>query len=120
MIYGIGCDICEISRLESYAERFSKRYFSEREREMLQDRPSFCQSLAAGFAAKEAFSKALGTGIRGFKLTETEILRDELGKPYISLSGSAEEICCGLGITNIHLSLSHTKELAMAYVILEK
>ena len=71
-------------------------------------------------AVKEAFSKALGTGVRGFSLIDVEVLRNDVGKPYINLYGSAKELCKNAGVAGIFVSLSHSKELAMAYVVLEK
>lgn len=119
MIFGIGCDLCEVKRIEKCAESFAERCCAEEEREMLYGKSDFCRSLAANFAAKEAFSKALGCGVRGFSLKDAAVMRDELGKPYIKLFGNAEKICSEKGITAVHVSLTHTAELAMAYVILE-
>ena len=120
MIYGIGCDICDIARIASAPEGFSSRFFTPKEQELFGMRKKQAQTVAANFAVKEAFSKALGTGISGFGLRDVEVLRDELGKPYINLYGNAEEICKNLGIEHIHVSVSHTDELCMAYVVLEK
>lgn len=119
MILGVGCDLCEIERIERCAERLVLRCFSDREREMLKSRNDFIRSVAAGFAAKEAFAKALGTGVRGFSMRETEILRDGNGKPYIDVYGNAKKMCDERGITRIHVSLTHSRGLAMAYVITE-
>ena len=71
---------------------------------------------AARFAAKEAFSKALGTGINGFSLTEIEIAENEKGKPYFILSGRAEKLAEGL---TLHLSMSHERDAAVAMVVAE-
>lgn len=119
MIYGIGCDIIEIERVASADERFLEKHFTKAERELF-ERKKHPQTVAANFAAKEAFSKALGTGVRGFSLNDVEVLRDELGKPYIKLYGNAKEICKNAGVGEIFVTLSHSKELAMAYVVLEK
>ena len=120
MIYGIGCDICDIARFESAPEGFDRRFFTPGEQELFDTKKKRAQTVAANFAVKEAFSKALGTGVSGFGLTDIEVLRDDLGKPYINLYGNAKEICEGLGIENIHVSVSHTDAMCMAYVVLEK
>lgn len=120
MIFGIGCDLCAIDRVADGGERFSVRYFTEAEQKLFGEKKNKPQTVAANFAAKEAFSKALGTGVRDFALTDVEVLRDNLGKPYINLYRSAEEICKSLGITNIFVSISHEGNLAMAYVVLER
>ena len=122
MIIGIGTDIIEVDRVARAIskEAFKKKVFSVRE-------ISYCESqkkeesFAARFAAKEAFFKALGTGWRdGMGITEVEILNDELGKPEIHLSGKAKEVFEQKGGTHIHLSLSHIKTQAIAFVILEQ
>ena len=113
---GIGTDIIEISRIEKSikSEAFLKRVFSERERELIEKKGA--KSAAANFAAKEAFSKALGTGVRGFSLCEVEVLREDNGKPYIVVSGRAKDMAAG---RKIEVSLSHTEELALAFVVIE-
>ena len=113
---GIGTDIIEISRIEKSikSEAFLKRVFSERERELIEKKGA--PGAAANFAAKEAFSKALGTGVRGFSLCEVEVLREDNGKPYIALSGRAEKL---MGKRKIEVSLSHTDSLALAFVVIE-
>ena len=81
MILGIGNDIVEIARIEKAIsnEKFKKRVYTEKEIEITEKKGS----KAARFSAKEAISKALGTGVRDFNLTDIEILNDELGKPYV-------------------------------------
>jgi len=120
MIYGIGCDILEICRIRNVKDGFIARYFTENEQELFNSKKNMPQTIAANFAVKEAFSKALGIGVSGFGLRDIEVLRDELGKPYINLYGKAEEIRIKKGISEIFVSISHTDELAMAYVVLEK
>lgn len=114
MILGIGTDIIEISRIERLMKEsgFLSRCFTDAEREYI---GSSTQSSAAMYAAKEAYSKALGTGIRGFSLTDIEILHDSLNKPYIKAYNAALRENC-----NILLSLSHCREYAVAYVVIEK
>lgn len=119
MIYGIGCDIIEIERIAKADSRFLEKHFTKCEQELF-EKKKHPQTIAANFAAKEAFSKALGTGVKGFSLVDVEVLRDELGKPYINLYGDAKELCKTAGIGEIFVTLSHSKELAVAYVVLEK
>lgn len=73
-------------------------------------------TIAANFAAKEAFSKALGTGVRGFSLAEVSVLRDHLGAPYFAFSGEAEKQVRERGL-QFSVSLTHTDELAAAFVV---
>lgn len=119
MIFGIGCDIIEIERIANADKRFLEKHFTKKEQELF-EKKKLPQTIAANFAAKEAFSKALGTGVRGFSLIDVEVLRNDAGKPYINLYGSAKELCKNAGVAGIFVSLSHSKELAMAYVVLEK
>ena len=94
-MYNIGIDMTTVSRIEKSCqkENFRNHVFTQAELDLFfnREKPKY-SSLAANFAAKEAFSKALGTGVRGFELTEVEILRDELGKPHFAFSGKAKEI----------------------------
>ena len=77
------------------------------------------QRFAARYAAKEAFLKALGTGWRdGITFKDINIINDDLGKPEIKLSGMTKQIADKLGVTAVHLSMSHTKDLASAFVII--
>ncbi len=117
-MFSVGVDLVEIERVRKGCNnsRFVERVYSKAEQELfLGEKPRFA-SLAGNWAAKEAFSKALGTGVRDFALTEVEILRDELGAPYIRLSGRAKAAaeCKGLCFS---VSITHTKELAEAVVI---
>ena len=73
-------------------------------------------TIAASYAAKEAFSKALGTGVRGFSLTEVSVLRDSLGAPYFAFSGRAARLVAEQGL-RFYVSLTHTDELAAAFVV---
>lgn len=113
----VGTDIVKISRIEKSikSEAFLNRVFSERERELISKKGA--STAAANFAAKEAFGKALGSGVRGFSLSEVEILREESGAPYILLSGDAERLAEGLTFS---VSLSHEKEYAIAFLIAEE
>jgi holo-[acyl-carrier protein] synthase len=113
---GIGIDMLEINRIRKSAinPRFLSRVFGERELAIYKERGSPASFLAANFCAKEAFSKAVGTGIRGFELKDVQLLRDNLGKPYLSLSGKAKILA---GNMDFDVSVSHTKEHAIAVVI---
>ena len=122
MIIGIGTDIIEIERVAKAItkEAFKKKIFTDREIAYCESQKND-ESFAARFAGKEAFFKALGTGWRdGMGITEVEILNDELGKPVIHLSGKAKEVFEQKGGTHIHLSLSHIKAQAIAFVVIEK
>lgn len=115
-----GIDLVEISRIQKSMEnpRFLTRVFSEEELEYFQQKGAHkIESAAANFAAKEAFSKALGTGVRGFSLREVSVLRDKLGAPFLSLSKKAAQLAQGYEIS---LSLTHTAHYASAVVILTK
>lgn len=114
----VGVDIIEISRIERvlnmYGERFLNRVYTERERERYRTR---VQELAARFAAKEATSKALGTGIIGIRWREMEVLPNRRGKPVLILHGRAKERAEMLGLTDFSVSLTHSRGDAMAFVV---
>jgi holo-[acyl-carrier protein] synthase len=114
----VGVDIIEISRIERvlniYGERFLNRVYTERERERYRTR---VQELAARFAAKEATSKALGTGIIGIRWREMEVLPNRRGKPVLILHGRAKERAELLGLTDFSVSLTHSRGDAMAFVV---
>ena len=125
MIVSIGIDIVEVYRIRetiSRTPRFAERVYTESERAYCEAKgAAAAQSYAARFAAKEAFLKALKTGWRG-KITwqDIEIVSDENGVPTLKIAGEAKIILKNLGADQIHLSLSHTTEHAVAQVILEK
>jgi holo-[acyl-carrier protein] synthase len=114
----VGTDIIEIARIEralaDFGERFLNRVYTERERDRYRHRIS---ELAARFAAKEATSKALGTGIRGIRWREMEILPNRRGKPVLVLHGRAEERARLLGLTDFSVSMTHSRTDAMAFVV---
>ncbi len=125
MIYGIGVDIVRIVRIERvikrWGDRFIGRVFTPDEAAICYDRVSPFSAFALRFAAKEAFSKALGSGIRkGLKWREIEVFNYPSGKPNLKLYGTSFEICRKKGIINIHLSLSDEGEYGIAMVVLEK
>jgi len=116
-ILGIGIDLVEIERIEKAIARhdnFVSRIFSSRERDTCEDCARPARRYAACFAAKEAASKALGTGVRGFGWREVEMLEDEAGRPYLVLSGRAEEIAMRRGVTRVLVSVSHIRDTAVA------
>ena len=117
----VGIDSVEINRIEKAMKnpRFCQRVFGEAENSLLAMRGFSAESAAACFCAKEAFSKAMGTGIRGFRLCEVELLRNELGAPYLKLSGNALKMALEKGL-RFSVSVTHTKELATVIVIGEK
>lgn len=110
-----GIDILEIARIEKSmkSEHFLERVFSQKELMLLKEKNFSAQTAAANFCAKEAFAKAIGTGIRGFSLTEVSILRDSQGEPYIELSGKALELSKDFSFS---VSLSHNDTMAIAVV----
>ena len=124
MIYGIGIDVVEIQRIEQAitrsGQRFLDRLYTEAEQAYCcAKRPPYA-CYAARFAAKEAFLKACGTGLRQhMRWRDIEVNRDALGKPGLRLYGYLHERCIDQGITHIHLSLSHSLTYAVAQVILE-
>lgn len=121
MIIGIGTDIIEIERIEIAVKRtkgFINKLFTENEINIFESRGFKGEVIAGNFAAKEAVSKALGTGFRGFGVKDIEILRDELGKPVVNLNSNVYEILKRKDV-NIHLSISHNRTSAIAYAVME-
>jgi len=124
MIVGTGVDITEVGRIkaavERFGERFLKRVFTPAEVRYCMGKLNAAERLAARFAAKEAGMKAIGTGLRhGVTWQDVEVLRLPGQRPILKFSGKAAEFADRLGCKRTHLSLSHTKEQAIAYVILE-
>jgi holo-[acyl-carrier protein] synthase len=124
MIVGIGTDMVRIQRvwsvLERKGERALSRFFTaaERERCLCSRHPP--ESFAARFAAKEAFFKALGTGWGiGGAWTEVEVVSAPSGAPSLRLTGRAAELAGARGVRNVHVSLTHSDDDAMAFVVLE-
>ncbi|HHU61037.1 MAG: holo-ACP synthase [Bacillota bacterium] len=117
-VKGCGVDLIEITRIKKALskERFKQKIYTEFEREYLSGRSA--QSWAARFAAKEAVMKSLGRGwLQGVPFNSIEIYNNQWGQPQIRLKSPALEVAQDLGIKGFVLSLSHTKELAIAYVI---
>ena len=128
MIIGIGTDICIIARVEktlqTYGERFKKRCFTYNERQTCNNTKNMAACFAKRFAAKEAVSKALGTGMRnGINWKNIEIVNRQSGKPIIYLHGRAHKKLIELTpqnmLSKLHISLSDERDLAQALVIIE-
>ena len=123
MIVGIGLDIIEIERIAKAIgrPRFCDRVFTAAEQSYCNSRKAGrAASYAARFAGKEAVLKALGTGLRGGRWQDIEILTDEQGKPIVKLTGYVGQVAQQLGVDNIHISLTHARQYAAAQVILSK
>ena len=124
MIIGLGTDICGIERvaryLERYGERFTRRCFSEREIAYCTRHLNHAEQFAARIAAKEAASKALGTGWRqGVHWKCFEVASEPSGKPLLRIHGRAAEIASQMGVRSTHVSLTHDAGVAVAVVIFE-
>jgi holo-[acyl-carrier protein] synthase len=120
MVVGNGVDIIDIDRIRiiiSKNPRFLERNFTIKERELFQEKKMHPATIAAGYAAKEAVAKAMGTGIRGFNLIDIEVLRDSLGKPFVILYENAKVVAASKGIDVFEISLSHTDGTAIAFAI---
>ncbi|MDP8970883.1 MAG: holo-ACP synthase [Actinomycetota bacterium] len=123
-VVGIGTDAVEIARVRAAVTRtpgLLDRLFTEAEQ-------SACRSdcgelrfggLAARFAAKEAVAKALGTGVRGFGFRDVEVLPDDLGRPTVTLHDRAQQVAADHGVDRVHVSLTHTRDLAVAHALAE-
>lgn len=124
MIIGSGLDLVDVPRFERFCRRFHTRgldrLFTAGEQDYCRALANPVPSLAARFAAKEAFLKATGAGFgRGGTWKDIEVVRLESGRPMLCLHGRAARVAHELGVHRIHLSISHTAEMAAATVILE-
>jgi holo-[acyl-carrier protein] synthase len=121
MIKGIGVDMVRIPRLDRWRNKpgLMERYFHPEELASLETRGHRTASLAARFAAKEAFGKALGTGLAGIALKDIMVTNRSGGKPDLKLCGSAERALRKSGAHRIHISLTHEGDYAVAVVVLE-
>ena len=120
MIVGIGNDIIEIERIEKAIskEGFKNKVYTQRELENIEKRGDRVETYAGIFSAKEAISKAIGTGVREFSLTDLEILNDDLGKPYVAVSEKLDKIIKTKKENyQIEISISHSKKYATAVAI---
>jgi holo-[acyl-carrier protein] synthase len=119
-MHSVGVDIIEIARIraaiERWGDRFLKRIYTESELKLCHRQPSH---LAGRFAGKEAVMKALGTGVRGIKWREIEILAERSGKPLVQLYGKAQDKADSLGFGRLAISLSDSREYAVAFVVAE-
>lgn len=119
MIKGIGTDIIEIERITKAIEKqsFMDKIFTKEEQKLYHKANP--QTLAGNFAAKEAVSKALGTGFAGCSPIEIEVLRNSAGKPYVNLYSNTLNIFNSLNASQIYVSISHNKDNAVAFVVIE-
>jgi len=124
VIVGTGVDLCEVERIRRAAERFGRRFlervFTPREIAYAERKASKFERYAARFAAKEAGMKAIGTGWRkGVRWRDFEVVNLPTGKPTLVFHGKAAQYAAELGVRHVSLSITHTKETALAHVILE-
>ncbi len=123
-IYGIGTDLIRITRIDKvyrrHPERFPRRLLHPREYAQFQQSARPINFLAKSWAAKEAFGKALGTGVRNYDNPEVGVVRGELGRPFIVMSARMRQRLNDLGVSSAHLSLSDEGGMVMAFVVLER
>ncbi|HOM42390.1 MAG TPA: holo-ACP synthase [Bacillota bacterium] len=122
MIFGIGTDIIEIKKIKkaiTRSPRFIERLFTEQELEFYKKKDMKAQHIAGGFSAKEAVLKALGTGLRGFRWKDIEILRGPIGKPIVRFEGNVKQFIEDNGIGIIHVTISHSRDFATATAVAE-
>ncbi len=124
MILGTGVDLCEVPRIRESVERFGTRFvervFTAREIAYVERKANKYERLAARFAAKEAGMKAIGTGWRGgITWQDFEVTNLATGRPTLAFHGVAARVAERLGVKAVALSMTHTREMAMAMVILE-
>ena len=122
-VVGVGIDQIEVSRIresmERHGESFLSKVFSEQEQEICLQRADPAPCLAARFAAKEAVSKALGTGIgKEFGWLDSEVVHGDAGEPFIKLSKAGQELLQKVGASKVLISLTHLSTVASAVVIL--
>jgi holo-[acyl-carrier protein] synthase len=125
MIFGIGTDIVEVERIQSsldqFGDAFAQRLLADSEMQGFLESKVKARFLAKRFAAKEAFSKAIGTGIRGeVSFQNIAVSHDDLGKPLLDLSPVLLQLLADKQIKQSHISISDEKNLAVAFVVLEK
>lgn len=125
MLIGIGTDLAKIERFAAILQRrgvaITRRLLTPNEQIAMQQAASPAAFLAKRFAAKEALLKALGTGLRnGLSWQHIEVSNDEWGKPSIELNGEAYKLAATKGVKSIHLSITDEKDMALAFVVLER
>lgn len=127
MILGVGIDIVEIERIKKAMDksssensyRFLNKILSQEEIDTFNYKLNRYEFAAGRFAAKEAVSKAMGSGFREFDINDIEIYNDSQGMPFVVLKNKAHEMVKTKGNYKIHLSISHEKNYAVAYALLE-
>ena len=124
MIFGIGADVVEVSRvaklLERYGERFARRVLTPNEWEGFRVSPNREVFLASRFAAKEAYAKAFGTGLRApVLLTSIGVTHDASGRPLLQLGPELQALSDDRGVSGQHITLTHERSIACAVVVLE-
>lgn len=122
MILGLGNDIVEIHRISDALKKnpkFLSRVFTKNEQDYFISKKMKTDSIAGGFAAKEAVSKAIGTGFRDFSMKDIEVLRDESGRPYVILHEKAAWAANQRGMKEIRVSISHCRTYAFAVATAE-
>lgn len=126
MIFGIGVDLVKIPRiaavLQRFGDRFKNRIYTSQEISYCEDRGLPVNHYALRFAAKEAFSKALGVGLRrnGIRWQEVEVVSAPTGRPELRVNGRAAQLCAENGIQGIFISLTDEGEFGIAVVVLER
>jgi holo-[acyl-carrier protein] synthase len=125
MIFGIGVDIVDVSRFERFLaegkDAIFQRLFTPAENEYCRGRKKSAQHYAIRFAAKEAFFKAIGLGLRdGMSWHDVEVVNNDMGKPDLELGGRSEVIFRQLDLKNSFVSLSHDGTYGVAMVVLER
>jgi len=124
VIFGIGTDIIEVKRVEKMVAKgrqYLETIFTEKEMDYCEAKARRSEHYAARYAAKEAILKALGTGWRGgLAYSDIEITNEELGKPQVFVRGEVKVFFDHHQIQQTSISLSHTKEIAIAFIVLEK
>lgn len=119
-ILDIGVDIIEIERVRDILEsnpRFLDKIFTKNEIDYFKSKGFKAETIAGNFAAKEAISKSIGTGIRNYNFNDIEVLRNDLGKPIVKTYNNLRQICIDYSVLEIKVSISHCKEYAVANAI---
>jgi holo-[acyl-carrier protein] synthase len=124
VIHGVGTDLIRVDRIEavmaSHPQRFAQRLLHPGEMALFQHASRPGNFLAKAWAAKEAFGKALGTGVRGYANPEVGVLRGEWGRPYLVYSEAMQRRLAEQGIRSGHVSLTDEDGWVMAFVVLER
>ena len=116
-ILGIGIDIVEIERIENILKnkkRFLNKIFTDEEIKYFESKNFRSETIAGNFSAKEAISKAFGTGIKNFNFDDIEVLRDKNGKPIVKTYNNLRQMCINYNVLEIQVSISHSENYAVA------